>query len=1554
MPTGLEGFSPQLGGLEGFGAAVPEAQREPDFPTLDSVVGSEEFKSLDNRKKAVALQRFEDSYIDFLRSEGVVQSDEDADRELSLVKKATLPHFPSGIGAGASTLTASNPLEDLRAAGLSLAQRIQEFRKSHARDVFIEEDLGESVSAISKERDALQDEMANNIHRQGAAILAERGGAFSPASLGTVANQLSVDLPVGVGLSLLAGPKAGIAYFFGSGAARADLSQRQLEAAGRIEDRTPTESLTRSLGVGAAAAALDSIGLGKLLGPWRTKMFSEAVKKVTAAAGAEAGTEFAQTIVEAVGTQAEGIDDVLLVASKAAPEAVEAGIIGGLFGGSIAGAGQAGSFSIDRFYETPAVTNFLSEKTEKVSGIIQDFNKNINDAGRISAAKKLEDEIGVLGEFDAENIPEIGSESGISAEDILTKEQAAQQGEAIPESQLIQSGLVTPDKQLIINEVEPVIEAEFESLLRNDDFIRQYDIGSPQEFAEALFRTGRFDQIESSIEGVLSDRPNINADDVIANSINKFFRPVEQRPQTAQEFADSEITKLMEDPDFRKTFKVGDEEGLELALDRIGKSTEIKKGIREIDKDANFNRVLGEAIEDQFLDLPKKPAQPTHEIVFPEARPEPQRQPSLQELQPEVAQAPVDVTVEPEVLIPETEAITPVEFEEAAKAMPPEDVPLEPIKVDFAEKGVRSQKLGISTSPIEPAKMNSLQRDLAIGDGDKPLAGGRITKFVREWFTKERKLGNRIFQASRTRQNKINELSSESQILDRQLKIAIKKELGSTPKNEQIEALNEFLAGKNVEIPESLRKPLTDMRNKVDSMSKELIASGAISGDLISKVEGNLGTYLYRGYKVFNDKKWKDKVGTEEKEAARNYFIKQIKSSKANKDLTEAQVQDRADGMINEILTAEDIDIAPNVSGTSKNVDILKKRKLNDMPELRALMGEIKDPRVNFMSSMVKMSSLLANQNFLAELKDIGLKDGWLSKDQTGKNSRLFSSKNSKVTDPLNGLYIDPEVHTEIENYFKRSPLDPMLKPMLQATAVAKIGKTALSPSSQVRNFAANQLFMVAGGYTAGWKTASKTTLSNLGFDHVNKNFDKTIFSEQIAYYNKLGILGDSINSNEIQNILKESEQRNEDMDTFFTRMMPRAAKWSYDKALALYGAGDDFFKIIAFESEKKRYAKAGIEKTDREIAEIVTDIMPTYSKTSRIIDGIRKIPFIGTFPSFPAEIFRTTVNHYRLGLKESKSDNAAERKIGVMRLIRLTSSLAIPAALTALGEAAMGVEVSDDEDSDIRRLVAPWSRFSNLLYISNPEDGKIRYIDTGFSDPFAVFKKPLRAFADGNHIDAAIELASPFLGIDMVTERLINIIANKKSGSQAKVFEPTDSGKDKFNKSIAHLWGALEPGFWTSFKRIYEGHNEVVNDFGRSRNRSDELIAFFSGTRFSEVQAPQALQFKTSELLKNRASVKKDLNRETFTKRSNQTLQEFKDAEERFLIGNKLYFDEIVKDVKAAETMGMSSKKIRAVLRNAGVEGSLISQIMRNKYKEPDLSREAKARKKKLEKKSK
>ncbi|RPH88487.1 MAG: diguanylate cyclase [Deltaproteobacteria bacterium] len=789
--------------------------------------------------------------------------------------------------------------------------------------------------------------------------------------------------------------------------------------------------------------------------------------------------------------------------------------------------------------------------------------------------------------------------------------------------------------------------------------------------------------------------------------------------------------------------------------------------------------------------------------------------------------------------------------------------------------------------------------------------------------------------------------------------------------------------------PEALQKPVKAMRDHVDALSNEFIRRGIITGDLVAKFKDGIGFYLNRSYQVTTDAKWYKKVPRETVNKATAYlrqaftksyiedkaalesrsdkllgekadlqtkigaeFDPSAKSAlegkllKVETDLNKAAeelktIRDATEGEIQGALEELLFKHAKEKPGSAfealgkvgaKNLSILMKK--GDIPvEIRALWGENRRADVNYVNSVTKMASLIANHEFLTSVKALGLKEGWLKEkpfaDDKASYSEQIASKDSKTLDPLNGLYTTQEIKNAFETQFSDATLPGYLQAYMKIVAASRYSKTVLSPITHVRNVSGNAIIAIANGHfnVLHMGTALKD---------VYADFMKSAAPEQrlrLNYLKKIGLIGESVNIGELRAVIKDA--MGGDIDAFLGSGSSAKIRAIFKGTEKLYSLEDDLWKIFAFENEKARYSKAlpelKGEALDRYVTEIVRNTYPTYSKIPKIGQILRRFPFTGTFVSFPAEIIRTGIGIGRQIKSELWSDNKAIKVIGAQRLAGTMLAMATP---LLVGEGIRQIAsriwppgnddeispVSQKEENDMRPLVQPWSANSELMPIAKTKDGKLFYIDAGYTDPYSYAKKPLIAMLRGGDFNenlfAAIgEMYAPFFGEDIVTSKIFDLKRNRtKSGSI--VYNKNGTPAEIAGDVIDHFWTGVEPGVITQARRVTKAFGGELDKRGQPYSGATELASTLTGLRVSTLDIPKSLEFKARQYKKSMSELgmyQRSKNKKDFTSQTKLN-------------------DDLARAVVAARNLGLTDEQITSSLRTGGVSSIAAETIISGK----------------------
>lgn len=815
-------------------------------------------------------------------------------------------------------------------------------------------------------------------------------------------------------------------------------------------------------------------------------------------------------------------------------------------------------------------------------------------------------------------------------------------------------------------------------------------------------------------------------------------------------------------------------------------------------------------------------------------------------------------------------------------------------------------------------------------EDDKTLWAKAKKVFARQ-FAPGGLLPDAVFAEKITRDSEFQAVEFDVRHLSGGLNQAVKADFGVDLDNltpEQMKPLAEALTGKvDPSIPEATRVAIVAMRQYIDSLSGEYLSilqkqvelnmEGADQA-LIDKITGNLGAYVNRSYQAFDDPKWFKTVPTETVNAARTYLAKGY----MEQGETPAEAARLADVTVNEMLkngTAYDSMggfIAESKLG-AKDLTVLIKRK-DIAPEIRALLGEYMDPRLNFAKSATKMGRMVWNQRFLDRVLEFGMGTLFFKgKDRPADATTQIAGEQSESYAPLNGLWTFPEVAQSFQDALGKEQMSDLYRTVVRLNGMVKYGKTILSPTTAMRN----------------WQSAMFFSLANGHFDMSQMKKSWSAFREQVtqnatgddlAYLRKLkqlGVVYDTPYAGEMMALMDDAR-----MDELLSSKSGTGLKWlrkANQFAQGFYSFGDDFWKIIGYENEKASLIAAGIPEAQAETmaAERIRNTYPTYSMIGKAVQWLRRFPLAGTFVSFPSEIIRTTVNMMKLTAADLKSDNPGIRAIGRKRAAGMAMVSAGFYALSAMTAAALGV--GDDEEEALRDLAAPWSKNSTFLYAGRDADGKLRYFDMSFLDPYGYWKRPLTAMMrDQPWEQAAVsgisDMLSPFFGADITAGAIFEVMANKKpTGGQ--VYNENAGSVDQLQDISNHMRKALQPGFVSNGERLWLAGSDARREgSGQPYDMRDEVVSLL-GWRSATLDTQTGLYYRSFDFTDALADAKKTLTR---TLRSSNDVSEG-DIRESKQAANAQYqkaFTEMGRLISSAGTAGMSHGEIVQTLKLSGV----------------------------------
>lgn len=695
-------------------------------------------------------------------------------------------------------------------------------------------------------------------------------------------------------------------------------------------------------------------------------------------------------------------------------------------------------------------------------------------------------------------------------------------------------------------------------------------------------------------------------------------------------------------------------------------------------------------------------------------------------------------------------------------------------------------------------------------------------------------LGKNMDDAKELQAGEVAKHARRARYNEADLKRALKSNkltnLAGTIPQELRAAMDDVLKGANPDqrLPADVVAPLQSMRDHVDALSRELLASGAIDpeSELAVTIDENMGFYINRIYRKHHKNAWVQEVmeNPELRSAGIEYLREQFPEAE------DTELQARLEVLLSPNPVSDKVPAA--LRNDRKFLGILKKRQNLD-DTLRTLYGEYRDPFVNYTNTISKMATLVSSHRMGENMKQIGMAAGLFVEPGTFEPGKYVQIDGTAIPmlRGLDGLYTMPEVKAELESQFSNENMGKLTRWYLTTVGYTKAAKTVLAvPRGAIRNFLGNPLIAMAAGNSPLGGIYQLPRLMNL-----LRNRGDAGERAYIERLTELGVIEESVQFAEVKDLMRAAEQVGLKQEDEFTAT--RLAKSAYRKLAEVYQGSDVTWKVAAFESYKQQYAEAypnlDAAALEAKAADTVRSLYPTYSRAKQLGKWISRAPLTGDFAMFSAEIIRTWTNALRLGKAEFQEGmTTGNTALQVMGAKKLAGAIVAPAVSSAISAASMLMfGISDEEDED-RRLFRPfWQENAPIFYAGETADGEVRQLDLGYMDPYQIINRPFIAMGrrgepQDRMKEAMGEGLRPFAEGSMLTTAL----AEAYTGHTNEGKPIYSSAADEREKSIAiarHILTPATPSVLESVDRIRKAIKGETNQYtGKQYNLMEEAIA--------------------------------------------------------------------------------------------------------------------------------
>ena len=440
------------------------------------------------------------------------------------------------------------------------------------------------------------------------------------------------------------------------------------------------------------------------------------------------------------------------------------------------------------------------------------------------------------------------------------------------------------------------------------------------------------------------------------------------------------------------------------------------------------------------------------------------------------------------------------------------------------------------------------------------------------------------------------------------------------------------------DMPEATRQALGRMRAHIDELSRTLKDENLVPWEMQATIGENMGLYLNRSYKAFDDpSQWYQQL----RSGNEDVWNRAVRHIQEELDMDAGEAQRFAADLVKGQPGATDQMLGAMFRPKSGQ-SVLKKRE--DLPKwLRDLWGEYDDVTVNYTKTVSKMANLIAYQRFQRELIDAG-EGRWMhhvterpapaddlhfgspvlgGERETGfsvaqvlRNREAQMEPTTELSEsamralgniapedlnPIEGFVTTREITNMIGGMYRPQQMEGFMRAAYGSAAFAKWAKTVGNPVTHVRNWTGNLSFAVMNGdirFRSVARAAAKGELGeqgrfvramtkvSMGQDgevmlrngmFSDELFDEVLQSDRV--WERLaaaGVFSQSAREGDIRKMMEKVMRSGiEDLQDPSGDFAKRLLKRPIELGNMMYRVEDDFWKASAFYSQANQYARA-------------------------------------------------------------------------------------------------------------------------------------------------------------------------------------------------------------------------------------------------------------------------------------------------------------------------------------------------------------------------------------------
>jgi len=711
---------------------------------------------------------------------------------------------------------------------------------------------------------------------------------------------------------------------------------------------------------------------------------------------------------------------------------------------------------------------------------------------------------------------------------------------------------------------------------------------------------------------------------------------------------------------------------------------------------------------------------------------------------------------------------------------------------------------------------------------------------LRVWFAKTfdsaRGLGSLAHYAIKKGAAYVIQQGDIAQRLNSQMQSAIVKDLGKSELasgSNALNALDAVLRG---------TADISTLPQGMAAVAKKMIAHRLETRNRLLSLPGNLVTpelrqsiidnddYLNRSYELFSNNKWVSELDSNKNIAESLAIIVRDKIASFKRATGNTITRDQA---INEIkaemtsLRGDDVSVGSGIRRSSPGVTpgvskfILGKRK--DLADAyRDVLGEEKDPRVNYINTVMKVAQLTSLHQTLTSVRDIAASRGLISKSSDMVEGHTVTLSASDVGKVFEGYRTSVEYAALLKEFAGVMDNQGLFKTIttrlrLNLSRYAKLNQTAGQLQYTMMQVLGSSYSILQSGRISTFLKipgAAKVLLRGLA---------DTMTEADYARYSRLLAL--NVIEDTPLDVQRDILGRVVNGDSLgLSELMPKlgAAK---EKVMSFFKLVDNATKMAAFETElqtlREQFPDSSPVELETAASIRTSDKFPSYSNIPAYIRNItEKTPF-APFLNFFYLSNHTFVQSIRYGMLDLK--NPKMRINGLKTLAGTAGALMAMDVIKSTLESALGDEITDDEEKVYRSGKQWYERQDDFLFYK--KNGEVVGINMTYANPMSHFRKVAKSImASAENDDGIVEagimaskhLLAPLMSMDIFISSFLNAVRGSDENGKA-VWLKSDESADKIQKGIKHI--ASKVLIPSSIKRGFEKMIPASQGEGKERD---------------------------------------------------------------------------------------------------------------------------------------